>query len=533
MDKKTIIAVALSFIVILVWSQFFTPNAPVQKHEGAAEQANAPKVAEVPAPTPAPTQAKLPEEVKAKEAASLGQAPTLSTYKTDNVSITFNDRTGDIRSASILGWQNDTKTDNITFNSNGTSDYSKLIIPVGSTYEKSEEDLPSGKRITYTTTLDGLIISKVYEIENGSYIVKSTVDIQNNGSSSLSVPIKVQIGPRLGAGFGEPSSYVFEGAMISDGSKTESVALEKTDNEQIVGNPKWAGYTSKYFLFAAASDSLFNKAYITPEDRNPVAIIEGSVVVNPSDRQKAEFSYYIGPKYYTELKSHNLGLQKSMDYGWFYFIAIPMLYILNWFHSIFGNYGVAIIILTIIIKLVTLPLTLKSMYSMKEMSKLQPRILELKERYKSDPQKLNQATMDLYKAHNVNPLSGCLPMLLQIPIFFALYKALLLSLELKGAPFIFWLTDLSEKDPYYITPIIMGASMFIQQKMTPSTADPMQQKIFLAMPILFTILFINFQSGLVLYWLVNNLLSIVQQYFINKRGGGVAKSVSKPAKAKK
>lgn len=528
MDKKTIIAVALSFLVILVWSQFFTPNAPVQTSEvkEADGTENPQKVQEVPVAVPLEKEVITPSSKVEATSTSM-----LSEYSTDNISIVFNDITGDIRSASILGWENDKKDGNITFNHNGTVDYSKLIIPAGSQYEKNVEKLPNGSRITYTTTTDNLIISKVYELLEGSYIVKSTVDIQNKGTSSLSVPIKVQIGPKLGDGFGEPSSYVFEGAMISDGSKTESVALGKTDGEVIEGSPKWAGYTSKYFLFAAASNSLFKKAYITPENLNPVAIIEGSVVVNPSDRQKAEFSFFIGPKYYTELKSHNLGLQKSMDYGWFYFIAIPMLYILNWFHSIFGNYGVAIIILTIIIKLVTLPLTLKSMFSMKAMSKLQPRILELKEKYKSDPQKLNQATMDLYKAHNVNPLSGCLPMLLQIPIFFALYKALLLSLELKGAPFIFWLTDLSEKDPYYITPIIMGASMFIQQKMTPSTADPMQQKIFLAMPVLFTILFINFQSGLVLYWLVNNLLSIVQQYFINKRGGTT--SSSKPARAKK
>ena len=206
-----------------------------------------------------------------------------------------------------------------------------------------------------------------------------------------------------------------------------------------------------------------------------------------------------------------------MDYGWFYFIAIPMLYILNFLNGIFHNYGIAIIILTIIVKVLTLPLTLKSMVSMKEMTKIQPKVLELREKFKNDPAKLNQATMDLYREHKVNPLSGCFPLLLQIPIFFALYKALLLSLELKGAPFFGWIVDLSAKDPYYITPIVMGITMFIQQKMTPTTADPMQQKIFLAMPVIFTFLFINFQSGLVLYWLTNNVLSIIQQYIINKR----------------
>ena len=160
---------------------------------------------------------------------------------------------------------------------------------------------------------------------------------------------------------------------------------------------------------------------------------------------------------------------------------------------------------------------MKGMNSMKAMSKLQPEITSLREKFKNDPQKLNAATMELYRKHKVNPFSGCLPLLIQIPIFFALYKALLLSIELKGAPFFGWLVDLSAKDPYYITPIIMGVTMFIQQKMTPTTADPMQQKIFLIMPIVFTFLFLNFPSGLVIYWLTNNVLTIIQQYFVNKK----------------
>ncbi|MDE7168599.1 MAG: membrane protein insertase YidC, partial [Mucispirillum sp.] len=337
----------------------------------------------------------------------------------------------------------------------------------------------------------------------------------NSGGSSLNTPLAVSIGPGLGSGF-EDSSYVFEGAIISNGNKTYRVKMKDDDSEKL-DTAKWAGYTSKYFLFAAASNSIFKQAEISPVGSSPAASVKTDFIVNPNDRIQAAFDIYIGPKYYQDLKALNLSLQKSMDYGWFYFIAIPMLYILNYLYGIIHNYGVAIIILTVIVKAVTLPLTLKSMISMKEMSKLQPKVLELKEKYKNDQAKLNQATMDLYREHKVNPLSGCLPLLLQIPIFFALYKALLLSLELKDAAFFGWLTDLSAKDPYYITPIIMGLTMFIQQKMTPSTADPVQQKIFLAMPVIFTFLFINFPSGLVIYWLTNNVLAIIQQYIINKR----------------
>jgi YidC/Oxa1 family membrane protein insertase len=180
------------------------------------------------------------------------------------------------------------------------------------------------------------------------------------------------------------------------------------------------------------------------------------------------------------------------------------------------NFGLAIIVLTIVIKILFFPLTHTSYKSMKDMQKVQPLMLKLKKKYKDDKEKLNKEIMALYRSHKVNPLGGCLPMILQIPVFFALYKALLGSIELRHAPFIFWINDLSAKDPYYITPIIMGASMFIQQKMTPTVGDPTQAKIMLLMPIVFTIMFLNFPSGLVIYWLVNNVLSIGQQFYINK-----------------
>jgi len=193
-----------------------------------------------------------------------------------------------------------------------------------------------------------------------------------------------------------------------------------------------------------------------------------------------------------------------------------MLWLLKFFYNLIHNYGVAIILLTIVIKLILYPLTHKSFKSMKEMQKIQPKITALREKYKDNKEMLNKEIMTLYRTQKVNPLGGCLPMLLQIPVFFALYKVLLDSIELRHAPFIFWIQDLSAKDPYYITPILMGASMFIQQKMTPQVGDPTQAKLMLMLPIVFTFMFLNFPSGLVIYWLVNNLLSIAQQFYINK-----------------
>ena len=212
-----------------------------------------------------------------------------------------------------------------------------------------------------------------------------------------------------------------------------------------------------------------------------------------------------------------MGLENSIDYGWVKWLALPLLITLKYLNQFVHNYGIAIIIITTLIKIIFWPLGNKSYKSMKEMQSLQPKISELREKFKNDKTKLNQEVMQLYKKYKVNPMSGCLPMVIQIPVFFGLYKALLYSIELRHAPFAFWIQDLSAKDPYYITPIIMGATMLWQQKLSPQVGDPMQAKLMLLMPIVFTFLFLNFPSGLVIYWLFNNILSIGQQYYINKR----------------
>ena len=513
MDKRTILALVLSFIVIFGWTYgvvpFFSPETPVVDNSTAAKMPAVP-----PAPVTSVDNNTVVDKVEIVENTQSAIPEELTIEKSKLMEVVFNSQTGNIRSVALLNWK-DTEGGFVTFNKSGNTDYANILTPVTSGYKKTVTQKDDSIVVSFTAEAGSLIITKSYELSNKSYIINTSVNVANIGNSSLNVPLNVKIGPKLGSGF-ENSMYVFEGAVITNGSKTYRIKADDTDKETL-DSAVWAGYTSKYFLFAAASNELFKKAEIFPENKSAVASINTDFIVNPGSRHQASFDFYVGPKYYDQLKDLGLSLQKSMDYGWFYFIAIPMLYILNFLNGIFHNYGIAIIILTIIVKVLTLPLTLKSMVSMKEMTKIQPKVLELREKFKNDPAKLNQATMDLYREHKVNPLSGCFPLLLQIPIFFALYKALLLSLELKGAPFFGWIVDLSAKDPYYITPIVMGITMFIQQKMTPTTADPMQQKIFLAMPVIFTFLFINFQSGLVLYWLTNNVLSIIQQYIINKR----------------
>lgn len=227
---------------------------------------------------------------------------------------------------------------------------------------------------------------------------------------------------------------------------------------------------------------------------------------------------YVGPKEYKTLKSIDPVLVNAIEFGWFTFVANPIFKILLWLHGIFGNWGWAIIALTILIRIVLYPLTQKGMVSMQKIKEIAPRIKELQEKHKGDPARMNAAVMEMYKKHGANPLGGCLPLLLQIPVFFAIYRVLLNAVELQGAPWILWVNDLSRMDPYFILPLLMGATMYYQQRITPSNfTDPLQEKIFKFLPVIFTFFFITFPSGLVLYWFVNNLFSIAQQYLVNKQ----------------
>lgn len=202
----------------------------------------------------------------------------------------------------------------------------------------------------------------------------------------------------------------------------------------------------------------------------------------------------------------------------FTFIAAPIFKVLMWLHGIFGNWGWSIIALTALIRMMLYPLTQKGMVSMQKIKEIAPKIKEVQAKYKGDPQRMNAAVMEMYKKHGANPLGGCLPLVLQIPVFFAIYRVLLNAVELQGAPWLLWVTDLSRMDPYYILPVLMGATMYYQQKITPSNfTDPLQEKIFKFLPIIFTFFFFTFPAGLVLYWFINNIFSIAQQYLVNRQ----------------
>lgn len=234
--------------------------------------------------------------------------------------------------------------------------------------------------------------------------------------------------------------------------------------------------------------------------------------------QSVDFHGYVGPKNYKTLKTIEPVLTNAVEYGWFTFAAKPLFAFLTWLHGIFGNWGWAIIALTLVIRMILYPLTYKGMVSMQKIKEISPKIKEIQAKYKGDPQRMNAAVMDMYKKHGANPLGGCLPMILQIPVFFAIYRVLLNAVELQGAEWVLWVNDLSRMDPYYVLPVLMGASMFLQQRMTPNNfTDPIQEKVFKYLPVVFTFFFVTFPSGLVLYWFVNNLFSVAQQFVVNQQ----------------
>jgi YidC/Oxa1 family membrane protein insertase len=317
-------------------------------------------------------------------------------------------------------------------------------------------------------------------------------------------------------------SYGHTGPVSYVAKDVEREKVTKMETPKSLGpDVSWGGFESKYFIAAMIPQNpSLTSLSLSKDSSNMVSTsLKGPKNIIPPG-QAGFFTYklFLGPKDYNILKAQGVGLENAIDFGsWLKWLAMPLLLSLKFLYNYVHNYGIAIIILTILIKILFWPLGNKSYKSMKEMQKLQPKMLELREKYKNDKARLSQETMALYKAYKVNPMGGCLPMIIQIPVFFGLYKALLYAIELRHSPFFLWIQELSAKDPYYITPIIMGATMVFQQKMTPVSGDPTQAKIMLWMPVIFTFMFLNFPSGLVIYWLFNNILSIGQQYYINKQ----------------
>jgi len=367
-----------------------------------------------------------------------------------------------------------------------------------------------------------------FQPEGKPYVIKVEANVDVGGASH---PVKLTWGPAIGAGYSKDgSTYLAPRAITwSQGSIVRVAGTSIEGNTSYEGELKFAGVEDQYFLAAALPGSQQLKI-----DYQPITVpVPGAAVgtnrtfvsFDVSVPGSAALPYFIGPKDFDVLRDVDpkLELVRAIDFGRFFaWIVVPLLQGLKWINTYVHNYGWSIVVLTILINLVIFPLRHRSMVSMRKMQALQPEIKALQERYKkyklTDPerQKMQTEMMALYKQKGVNPASGCVPMLLTLPVLFAFYSMLSAAIELRGAPWIGWVTDLSRHDPYYITPILMGGTMFWQQKMMPTTADPLQQKIFLFMPLIFTFSFLWVPSGLVLYWLMSNIMAIGQQYVTNR-----------------
>lgn len=389
--------------------------------------------------------------------------------------------------------------------------------------------------ITFTTTVPGQAkLTKTLTPVPGTYIVDASIRIENLSSEKLQDQLGISFYFEPYEKAHETSYNKSQLTVLKNGSLDYHQAKDIKKKELVFGPPlDWIGYENNYFIQAIIP--MEKEGYqlvprVLDEDKGLVQLV---YLTNPFELSTGEaktykFRLYLGPKEVKTLEQAGHNLSRAVDFGWFTFLAKPLLVVLRWFYKYTHNYGIAIILLTVIIKIIFWPLTQKSYKSMQVMKKIQPKIAQVREKYKDDREKLNQELMMLYRTYKVNPLGGCLPMVLQIPVFFALYRMLYGALELRHKPFMLWINDLTAPDrlhigidiPYLggipVLTLLMGVSMFIQQKMTPSGGDPRQEKMMLLMPVIFTVFFINFPSGLVLYWLVNNILSIVQQYWINR-----------------
>ena len=421
---------------------------------------------------------------------------------------------------------------------------------------------PSGEIVLTGEDGFGLHVTETVRFRADDYLIDHRLKVENRQKVPQNAELQLAwIAPA------EPSKDApekFQGqhpirvVRLADGSVHREVLAKSTD---FSGAGQWIGLESEWYLTALIPKSagiLLSESKATEPKADapkPVELAQIGVRIpltdlKPGEVWEGEVQSYLGPKEHDRLKAVGVGLEKSIYFGGFpipqaygglpmEWLAVPILWLMHRFYEFTHNYGVAIILLTVITKVLFFPLTIKSMTSMKAMQALQPQINALRSKYKSDPQRLQRETMELYRTHKVNPLGGCLPMVVQIPIFYALYVALSVSVEIQNAPFIcfgrlfgvdLWICDLAAHDPTYILPILMGISMFIQQKMTPVMGDPRQAKMMLFMPVVFTFMFLNLPAGLVLYWTLSNVLQIAQQKYMERMG---KKHEKAPARATK
>ncbi|MFD2631004.1 membrane protein insertase YidC [Idiomarina piscisalsi] len=533
---------SILFIAFLVVSFFLYQNWVVESAPGTTAPANSEfmqQAADKSGSTDVPSgSVAASSDVPEAEGASKTSSATTIHVETDVLDVQIDTRGGDIVSAKLLQFAKELNSDerfqllqnesNAVYvaqsgligadgidNKNGRAVYSYEKTDYSSTSEKIEVPL------TYTSE-NGVVYRKIFTFTPGHYDIDVRFEIENNSADTLSTQFYGQLKRSMGTG--ESGSMImptyFGAAYSHDDDKFEKYDFEDMQDKRldVTSQTGWVSMLEHYFVSAwiptqQQTNRLFSR--VANGSQAIIGVVYPATQINPNSTETIESKLYLGPKDQDAMAQLVEHLDLTVDYGFLWWLAQPIFKLLQFLQSIVINWGLAIILTTVIVKALLFPLTKAQYVSMAKMRMLQPKMTELRERYSSDRQKLSQEMMKLYKTEKVNPLGGCLPMLLQLPIFLALYWVLLESVELRHSEFIFWIQDLSTKDPYYILPILMGASMFLMQRLQPTPAtDPMQQKLFQYMPVVFTVFFLWFPSGLVLYWLVSNLITIAQMLII-------------------
>lgn len=380
--------------------------------------------------------------------------------------------------------------------------------------------------ITFVGESDGVRVTKTFTFKRGEYVVDVTHDIENLTDQAIAPSLYLQI-TRDGDSPEDTSSFYFTftgPAVYSEEEKFQKVSFSDIERKRgsyiKSADNGWLAMIQHYFVTAWVPPQGVQRTYDMAQVGNnlyAVRSIEGVGMIAPGQSVSVPSTLWVGPQDQGALEQVAPGLDLVVDYGWLTILAKPLFILMTWLHSFIGNWGWTIVVLTVLIKLVFFPLSATSYRSMAKMKQVAPRLQALKEKYGDDRQKLNAAMMDMYRTEKINPLGGCLPILVQIPVFIALYWVLLASVEMRGAPWILWVSDLSARDPLFILPIIMMATMFLQIKLNPKPPDPIQARVMMIMPLVFGGFMFLFPAGLVLYWVVNNILSIAQQWYITKK----------------
>jgi YidC/Oxa1 family membrane protein insertase len=396
-----------------------------------------------------------------------------------------------------------------------------VFTSAASTYAMQEGKDTLEVRLSWVSS-DGVTVDKIYTFHRNKYAIDVNYEIKNGSATAITPVVYYQIVHDNESNQGSKLMPTFTGGTYyTDATKFKKLKFSDMakDPLKVTSNDGWVGLLQHYFVSAwIPKDGLAREFYTEKLNEHMYRIGSKSTLstIAPGASLTVPARLYSGPQTKQDLVETAPGLEYTVDYGWLKMVASPLFWVLSLIHGLVHNWGVAIILLTLLIKAAFYPLSAKSYRSMAQMRELAPRLESMKQKFGDDKQKMQQAMMELYKTEKINPMSGCLPILIQIPVFISLYWMLLGSIELRHAPFFGWIHDLSAVDPYYILPIIMGASMIIQTKLNPKPTDPIQAKVMTFMPVIFSVFFFFFPAGLVLYWVVNNIISIWQQWYVNK-----------------